>query len=71
VIRRLLAWLRTWGAMESTGRYAWGPDDPPADDLTDARDAGIEAAQDASDSYVNHVIARMEAQFDTNEEAGP
>jgi hypothetical protein len=59
VIRRLLAWLRTWGAMESTGRYAWGPDDPPADDpptddLTDAE-----------------VIARMEAQFDTNEEAGP
>lgn len=67
-LSRLLAWLRTWSDMESTGRYAWGPDDPPPCELADAReDAGVEAAKQASDSYVDHVIDRMERQFDREE----
>lgn len=43
MIRRLLAWLRTWGAMESTGRYAWGPDDPAPYDLTPAAHDHLDA----------------------------
>lgn len=36
-MRAVLAWLRTWNDVDrSERRRAWGPDDPPADDATDA-----------------------------------